>query len=488
MFFVEQRTQFFKPLTSKYRAQVVECLCLLHQRLYGATAEYGQSLVRDQVLDIFEEALARAPLLEADGEDAEPRFKTHREQANWILKLLLENGWMEKQVDGATLQTRYPLTRAGRLFALPLEEMGRRRVRTRHRNTRNTLNALEAFVARGEVHDLLDALEYSERIIADFTDVIGELEERKRELVREVESQLLVQQATDQFFEFMEQRFQPDLSVRLSADSVEKHRDRIRQVINRIRRKDKSFKQQAEQRLRRLAPELLQPGQSVLWFILDSIDLRMRNAAEIMLPALRVALQSFTKRADIIIRQLGYINASRDDPWLKICDWLVSLPEDQRSARLEQAGDCLAGVNVQLPDPGQVKLSPRRVPRPVQSALVEPQPLDTEAQQELMIQGLLDQAFVINNQTLRDYIQRALSERKQVSSRELPIDKATDLLALAHIIELAAVNTSGGAHPFKVRYQPGGTYTNAYFSHADEFIIELVCEQAVQTTEEHSDV
>ena len=41
----------------------------------------------------------------------------------------------------------------------------------------------------------------------------------------------------------MEKRFQPDLSVRLTADSVEKHRDRIASVLGKIRRKDKAFKQ-----------------------------------------------------------------------------------------------------------------------------------------------------------------------------------------------------------------------------------------------------
>ena len=54
-------------------------------------------------------------------------------------------------------------------------------------------------LSRGEIHDLLDAWDFSERIISDFTDVISELEERKRELVREAETQLLVQQATEQF-------------------------------------------------------------------------------------------------------------------------------------------------------------------------------------------------------------------------------------------------------------------------------------------------
>ncbi|MBL4795772.1 MAG: TolC family protein [Pseudomonadales bacterium] len=231
MFFLDNRIQFFKPLTSKYREQVIECLRLLYDRLYSANADYGESLRREQIIEIFEEALTRAPVLESDDGEVETRFKTQREQASWILNNLIEFGWVEKQVDSVTLQSTYPFSRMGRLFTQPLVESGQTSVRTRHRNTRNTLNSLEAFLSRGEVHDLLDAYEYSERIISDFTDVIAELEERKRELVKEVEAQVLVQQATDQFFDFMEKRFQPDLSIRLSADSVEKHRDDIQNAI-----------------------------------------------------------------------------------------------------------------------------------------------------------------------------------------------------------------------------------------------------------------
>lgn len=473
MFFNDQRHQFFKPLTTKYREQVVECLCLLHQRLYGSAAEYGQSLTREQVIDIFEEALARAPLLEADGDEVEQRFKSNREQANWILKLLLDHGWIERKVDTATLQTSYPLTRAGRLFSLPLEEIDRRRVRTRHRNTRNTLNSLEAFASRGEVHDLLDALEYSERIIADFTDVISELEERKRDLVKQVESQLLVQQATDQFFEFMEKRFQPDLSIRLSADSVEKHRDRIAQVIQKIRRRDKNFLRDAEQRVRTLAPELVEPNKSVLWYILDTIELRMRNASDIMLPALRMALQSFTKRADIIIRQLSYISVNRDDVTLRACDYLASVDDTARAQALERMGNQLASVSVGLIDPAQVKLTQRKAPAQVNTNVEERAALDPEAQKEMMIQALLDQAFVLNNQTLTDYIRRVLADGSRVSSRDLPIKDARELLAAAHIIELGAINNLSSDYEFHVTFSNKEPFSNRYFSQADDFVIEL---------------
>ena len=472
MFFLDQRLHFFKPLTTKYRAQVAECLCLMHQRLYGATAEYGQALSRDQVLDIFEEALARAPLLDAEQEDAEPRFKSLREQASWILKLLIDHGWLDKQVDATSLQSSYPFTRSGRLFAQPLVEADRRQVRTRHRNTRNTLNALEAFLARGEAHDLLDAFEFSERIIADFTDVISELDERKRELVREAETQMLVQQASEQFFEFMEKRFQPDLAVRLTADSVEKHRDSISQAIGKIRRKDKAFKFDAEQRLRSMAPELMDAHQSVLWGILDTIELRMHNAAEIMLPALRLALQSFTKRADIIIRQLGYLTASRDDKWIKTCEFLVGLDPQERDRRLAAAAQHMSGVQLGLIDPAHIKLSQRKIQRQVSTYIDEPDDLDTGAQRELMVEALLDQAFLVNNKTLHQYLRSALAESNTINTSDMPIESAQDLLNLAYIIELGAINNQSSDYRFAVKYAHK-MYANHYFQQADDFSLTL---------------
>ena len=485
MFFSGQRQQFFKPLTSKYREQVIECLRLLYERLYSANADYGESLRRNQLIEIFEEALARAPVLAQEQEQEHDktedetalRFKQTREQASWILNLLIDNAWIEKQVDQVTFQSTYPFSRMGRLFTQALVETNRTKIRTRHRNTRNTLNALDAFLSRGEVHDLLDAYEYSERIIADFTDVIAELEERKRELVREVEAQVLVQQASEHFFDFMEKRFQPDLSIRLSADSVEKHRDQIEQTIGKIRRKRKEFKKQAELRLRQVAPELLaSPEHSILWHILDTIELRMRKAADTMLPALRRALQSFTKRADIIIRQIAYLGGQNQSDVLSVCETLKNLDEAESNARLKQAAAQISPMNLRLIDPQQVVLTERRQKRIVQTVIAEEEQLDENARRDLVIQQLLDQAFSIRNDDLKNYLleklQNSMQQAEPVNTADLPINTADDLLAMAHAIELGAVNQMSSDYSFHV--EPVGKQSNnVYFKRFDEFYISL---------------
>lgn len=475
MFFTDERQDFFKPLSSKYREQIVQCLSLLYQRQYSANADYGSAPEREQVLEVFEEALmsSAAHIFEDEGEAHEPRFKSHREQAAWVLNQLLDAGWIERQVDTATLQSTFPLSRMGRIFSLALVESDSTQIRTRHRNTRNTLNALEAFSARGEIYDLLDAYDYSERIISDFSDVISELEERKRELVREVEAQQLVQQATEHFFDFMEKRFKPDIAVRLSADSVEKHREDIGKALRKIKRKSREDKASAERKLRQSVPGLCREQDSYLMHILDTIEQRMRNAADVMLPALRRALHSFTKRADIIIRQLSFMNSHRQGDMVEICRELADLEAEQYQARLDAAAEHMTTMRLGLIDPKQLRLIERKQKQWVDSSVQEQGSIDQDAQRELMIQQLLDQAFISNRQDISHYVQNALRAGHSISTRDLPVDNAKDLIAMAHVIELGSVNSLSSELRFEVRPTGERVSDGEYFLAYDEFSIEL---------------
>jgi hypothetical protein len=483
MFFTNERLNFFKPLTSKYREQVVQCLSLLYERQYSSNADYGSSLSRNQLIEIFEEALARSSthIFEDEDDIQEQRFKSFREQAGWTLNQLVDAGWVEKQVDTATLQSTFPFSRMGRIFTLALVESDNTQIRTRHRNTRNTLNALEAFHSRGEIYDLLDAYEYSERIITDFTDIISELEERKRELVREVEAKQLVQQATDHFFDFMEKRFKPDIAVRLSADSVEKHREDINESIKKIKRKKRNEKTEAEKSLRRTVPDLCSGDQSYLMHILDTIDQRMRNASEIMLPALRRSLHGFTRRADIIIRQISYMNSHNNNDLVEICKELSDLSETQYRQRMKAASDLMATMRVQFVDPKQVRLNERKQKHWVDSTVHEQKSIDKNAQRDLMIQQLLDQAFITSRKHINDYVVDSLKAGKRISTRDLSIDDAKDLIAMAHVIEIGGVSNLSSDMEFRVTPTGKVVTDSEYYVSYDEFTIELVIDNRQRT-------
>ena len=113
---------------------------------------------------------------------------------------------------------------------------------------------------------------------------------------------------------------------------------------------------------------------------------------------------------------------------------------------------------------------------PVNTAIEDDKPLDPSAQRELLIQQLLDQAFVINDHRLQGYlrthIEAGLAAGQSISTRDLPIDSAADLLAVAHAIECAARQVPNAQYQFVVRYL-NRQYHNAYFSQADDFTLTL---------------
>ncbi len=474
MFFSENRNHFFRPFFGKYREQVLECLRTLHARLYGSLADYNRAFTREQVLEGFQEAITRTPVLDEDEDDFSVPVRSEREQANWILNLLLEHGWIECHADEATLQSSYAFSRVGRLFTQPMVETAGGGFRTRHRNTRNTRNALQSFLERGEVYDLLDAYEYSERIISDFSDVIAELDERKRMLVKEVEARQVIQQASDEFFDFMEKRFIPDLSVRLSADSVEKYRDEIQSLIRKARRKQKAFKTHAELELRKLAPELLQDKNTSLYlWILENIESRIHSASDIMLPALRNALHGFTRRADIIIRQLSYTLGGEQGDLLDLCQQLGQLPEEKQQKILDAAGKAMATLRVGVVDPGILRLFTGRQRRVVNTTTEEHVPMDKASRRELFIQQSLQKAFIVNNWQMGQFILTALKNGHRIHSNQLPVQNARDLLMAAHAIEAGAAGVDSSEFHFQV--QPTGQRVQTDYYHiTDDFIIELV--------------
>lgn len=489
MFFENERNQFFRPLTGKYRAQLVECLTELYRRLYSSSsADYGHALSRDDLVDTFQGALARAPEMATGDGDREGRFRSGRDQAVWSLNTLVEHGWLEKQVDEATLQSTYNFSRRGRQFTEPFVAGDLDQIRTRHRNTRNVRNALQAFLERGEVYDLLDAWEYSERIISDFTDIIAELDERKRALVQEMESQVLVQRVSQDFFDFMEKRFQPDLSIRLSADNVEKYRDDIATCIRKIRARDRDFKARAERRLRELLPDQTQQGQSLLWSVLDNIESRLKAASDIMVPALRRSLQGFTKRADIIIRQISYLASQQHNDVVKVCQRLGQLDTEARNAGLARAGAAMSVTRVGFIDPVSVRMHAARTRRHFAMDVTEDNQndFDPEARKELYVQQVLDQAFLINDNRVRRYLVNQLSRGETVATADLPVETAEDLLALAHAIEVGAASSMSSDYRFIVEWT-GGSAASEYFESQDNFSIRIESRHESDLSEQEPD-
>ncbi|MEH6346219.1 MAG: Wadjet anti-phage system protein JetA family protein [Bermanella sp.] len=477
MFFEQERVQFFRPLTSKYREQMVECLKELYKQLFSSShagsSDYGQALSRESLLNIFSEALVRAPVIHEESDEEERRFKSHKELASWLLNTMIEHGWIEKQVDEATLQSSFSFSRWGRQFVEPFMDGQRSQQVARHRNTRNVRNALESFLEHGEVYDLLDAFEFSERIITDFTDVIGELDERKRDLVREMDGQGMAQHASEQFFDFMEKRFQPDLSVRLSADNVEKYRSQISELVEQVRLSPNEFKASAEKRLRELLPDQVTGSNSLLWLILDDIEHRLKSACEHILPLVRKSLQNFTKRADIIIRQMSYLASQKNNDVVAVCKQLASLNLEEQNQQLDRVSQLMAVPQLGFVDPGQVRLQPPRRRTIIDNVVDEGlESVDQGSRRELYVQQALDQAFFVNNNQVRTFMVEQFKQRNEIRSSEIPVNSANDLLAIAHVVSIGAVDNLSSEYHFELKWID--QQQEEYFTQKDVFSIRLM--------------
>jgi hypothetical protein len=475
MLFDNERLHFFRPLTGKYRGQIAACLRELYVRLYSSLADYSRVIGRDLVLEVFQEAITRSPVLDEADDDKSPSVRDDREQALWILKTLIEHGWIELHADEISLTSTYSFSRVGRVFTQPMAELGGGRFRTRHRNTRNTCSALRSFLEKEkrEVYDLLDAYEYSERIVADFSDVIAELDERKRQLVREVEAQQLVHRASDEFFEFMEKRFMPDLALRFSEDSVVKYREELDDLLKRARTQRKETKLAAERELRRVAPELVtHGGRSVYMTLLDQIESRLHSAADLMLPALRRSLHGFTRRADILLRQLSFSEASQH-ALLDAFEALAQLSEAEQDVRLGAAAEHLAGLDMCFIDPAQLRLINSDRKRRVDTLAESVGPDDPAARRRLFVEQALERAFAVNNRQLYDYLVTTLAGGHEIRTTSLPIRDARELLYAAHVLEVGAAGWESIGLRFEVR-ETGRRVTTEYFAAMDEFVVRLV--------------
>jgi len=123
-----------------------------------------------------------------------------------------------------------------------------------------------------------------------------------------------------------------------SEHSVVKYREELDELLRRARAQRWDAKAAVEPELRRLTPELVGDGRrSVYMTILDQIESRLHSAADVMLPALSQSLHGFTRRADILLRQLSFTEASQH-ALLEAFERLAAVSEEEQDVHLAAAG------------------------------------------------------------------------------------------------------------------------------------------------------
>ncbi|MDB5800858.1 MAG: hypothetical protein JWL63_1797 [Rhodocyclales bacterium] len=254
VFFLGPREHFFRPLTWQDREACAAVLRQLHERIHGPDADYAEILTRELVLEIIQGVVVQPAYRSgALSSDSAVDAQAERDYGLDLLRALKEHGWLEDYKDPIDLRPTLKLTRTGKAFSEVFAELDNARHKTRQRNMRSARKALLAFLESRDEEELLDAYDYASRVIQDLQDDIEYFRMLMQTLTREALTQKL---AWDEFNDFLERRFGKEMSVRLVADSVDRHRSQIIELLDLIRAWPAEQRLKVDASLRQRAPWL----------------------------------------------------------------------------------------------------------------------------------------------------------------------------------------------------------------------------------------
>jgi hypothetical protein len=439
IFFHGAAEHFFRPLTWQDREACAAVLRSLHERIHGPEADYAQALTKDLVLEIClgvialpayrEGALSAAQAVNAD---------TERGYALNLLRALKEHGWLEDYKDPIDLQPVLKLTRAGKAFAETFAELDNTRHKTRQRNMRSARKALQAFLDHYDEDELLDAHDYASRVVQDLQDDIEYFRALMQSLTREALTQKL---AWDEFNDFLERRFGKEMSVRLVADSVDRHRGRIVELLDQIRAWPAEQRERTDTALRQRADWLepmLADGRSATLWLCQRVEALIDAACELKLPMLRSEMHNYVRRFTSLLRQALSLDYGAESPMGLTLSGLKAADATSKVAWLELLGRRLGTAELRLLPAGGLRWT-QRERQQVEGDETEWR-IRVDSRLEAALRRAEAEAFVISEER----VLRQLSQAGAMSLRlsDLAARRADEVLTSLHAVG-AARSTQG---------------------------------------------
>jgi hypothetical protein len=463
-FFTPPREHFFRPLTHDNRELCAAVLRRLFERLHGTRADYAEALTRDVVLEVARQALAE-PALRAIAFEPGRAVPAEEERAYAaeLLRKLKDHGWLEDYRDPIDLKPTLKLTRAGKAFSETFAALDDTRAKTRQRNMRSARKALAAFQASLDADELLDAHEFAGRVVQDLQDDIEYFRQLIQRLTREALDQKV---AWGEFNEFIEKRFAREYSVRLVADSAERHRGQIVEALDAVRALPGEQRAQADAHLLQRAPWLEQEvqGRSPMLWLADCVEGMVEAACSLKLPMLRSEMNNYVRRFTSLLRQALSLDYGAESALGRTMAWLKERPGADRDALLDLLGARLGTSEIRLPG-GVLRWTPREreVDQPATTALA----VDEASRLDAAMRRAEAEAFAFSDQdVLEGLLPHLLAqpEGQGLSLGSLPVRTAEEAVRVLHAV--GAARSAEGRRFLSAR-KTNTSMHNAFFSGDD---------------------
>lgn len=452
-FFTLDRTHFFRPLTWGRRELVATCLKALYEALYGAGAAQAVPMTRERVRVLFVAVLRSldwSQLVTAEGEEeGVVDLSDEMRLASSLIRDLETHGWLESESDRVTLERVFRFSRAGKHIAGALAQLDRPRSKTRQRNMRSAKGHLAAFLQAYDPDDLLDALDYANRVTADLQEDVEYFAALVRGLARDAIERKL---AWTEFADFLDNRFRSEFAARLVADSAERHRDEILSLLDNIRRLPGSRLADTESQLLQRAPWLASEdtrGRSLSW-LLRQIEAALDSACERKLPELRTAMRNYVNRFTSLLRQVMAMETSFGISAVgRMCDAIKEAQLDRQECLLDALASRFAVTRMRLIDPQTLKVDAPGARRRA-SALLAPPTLTLAGRLAAAERRASAAAFDFTTEDVLGFLDRALLLHPH-GMRLSSLPQTTALEALYAMHMLSAVESVEGRDRFKAK-------------------------------------
>lgn len=464
-FFEEGRSRFFSPLNGSRRELFAACIRNLYDRLHGPNANHSTNLTKAEFKDLLVpvildyENTTKVDVIDELSDERDPHQMAQR-----VLKMLIQEGWVEQFSDRQGLVIAFRFSRAGKLFAEAFWGMDQPS-RSRQRNMRGCRNSLRTMAHEsGDAHDLLDALEYAERVIQDLSDTIENLQERVREAV----SSGSLHDQWDSFIDFMEKN-RAEIVKQLTVDSAMMNRHDIRAHIETIRQA------KGTDRYNRLVAHLWdeakwltkeEVGDDPVEWVLERVEDIVCNAYEAKLPSLMRLMDSYFKRITGLLQHAMLLRTGVNrKAFTDTVTRIRTSEEAEQNALLARIGEQIGLARVRLLDPGAIVLKEVTRREKAVASAITPRP-SREARLTAMVRIAANEAFHITNaqivETLKEQVR--LSGNGVIKLSSLPANTARDVLTVLRGVEsVRGLEKSGlvvrriGTR-FATRYHSGTDY------------------------------
>lgn len=469
VFFEAERQRFFRPLNSSRRELVVACLRALYQRLHSPSADQHQNLtreaLRDLLLPVVRQYQAELEPMATPGPDVDeldlPGLDDPQQLTTAVLRVLLDDAWIETFPDRNGLITAFRFTRAGKLFAEALWTLDRPS-RSRQRNMRGCRNALEAALSdRGDAHDIVDAFEYAEKVLDDLSEGIDYFQE----LVRNLMQTASLHTQWGEFVEFLD-RFQRDYAKQLTADNATLNRQAIRQKLEKLRAVPEGKLARMDTQLHDIAHWAVGEftGPTLYEWLLGRIEDLVDAACESRQPGFLKAMETYLKRVNGLALQSMMLRTGQNrHAYLSAIQRVADGTREQQDKLLAAIGEHLVAAEVRVLDPASFRLRTATQRRKAVTVSIQPRP-SREAKLRAAMSRAETEVFSMPNEQIAERLREDLRLfRHPVKLSSLPTGNAREVLRAMQAVEAARNSAAGDLTARKLPTR----LANAFYSGTD---------------------